>query len=182
MQKEPPASVTTFLKDTALSRIYTALYLARALLRVATRATVVGTLALVVQNNHVLLIRHRGGIFPWGLPGGGVQPTETPAAATRREVLEEAGCTVRLERLHGVYYQQYRGYRNCLFVYLCTPLSDITPPTWDIEIATARYYPLDQIPTTTNLVSRHRIEEYHASVGSPTPPPPLIAMPPEPER
>ncbi len=180
MQKDPPTSAQTTIKDTALSFAYTTLYMLRAALRRASGTAVVGVLALIVQDNRVLLIKHRGGIFPWGLPGGGVHPTETPAAAARREAHEETGCIVRLERLHGFYYHQYHNYRDCLFVYRCTPLTDIAPPIWDIEIATARYFPLDQIPRETNLVSRNRIEEYRATMDSPTPPPPIIELPPDP--
>jgi ADP-ribose pyrophosphatase YjhB (NUDIX family) len=42
----------------------------------------------------VLLIRHSYGSARWTLPGGGFARGEDPAAAARREVREETGCTL----------------------------------------------------------------------------------------
>jgi ADP-ribose pyrophosphatase YjhB (NUDIX family) len=39
----------------------------------------------------------------WGLPGGVIEPGESPAACVRREVLEETGLRVRPVRLTGLY-------------------------------------------------------------------------------
>lgn len=39
----------------------------------------------------------------WGLPGGVIEPGESPAACVRREVLEETGLRVRPLRLTGLY-------------------------------------------------------------------------------
>lgn len=53
--------------------------------------------ALIVRDEHVLLTRFSERGFHtgrWGLPGGGVEHGETPAAATRREVREETGLEV----------------------------------------------------------------------------------------
>ena len=50
----------------------------------------------------VLLARHVEG-NRWLLPGGGIEPGETPADAAVREVWEETGVVVRLTRLVGVF-------------------------------------------------------------------------------
>ena len=60
----------------------------------------------------VLLARHSEG-DRWVLPGGAIEPGETPADAAVREAWEETGCLVRLTRLIGVfggphYVVQYR--------------------------------------------------------------------------
>jgi 8-oxo-dGTP pyrophosphatase MutT (NUDIX family) len=58
--------------------------------------------ALRDDEARVLLVRHvETGI--WGLPGGGVEPGETPADAAVREFWEETGVFVRLTRLVGVF-------------------------------------------------------------------------------
>jgi 8-oxo-dGTP diphosphatase len=53
-------------------------------------------LILLVDGDGSLLMQHRDahatlGPNLWGLPGGGVEPGETPIAAAHRELLEETG-------------------------------------------------------------------------------------------
>lgn len=55
------------------------------------------------ERGRVLLARHATG-GAWSLPGGAVEPLETPADAAVREVWEETGLTVELGRLVGVYH------------------------------------------------------------------------------
>jgi 8-oxo-dGTP pyrophosphatase MutT (NUDIX family) len=53
------------------------------------------------DDGRVLLVQHVEG--RWQLPGGAIEPGETPAEAARRECLEEAGIQVELGRIIGVY-------------------------------------------------------------------------------
>jgi 8-oxo-dGTP pyrophosphatase MutT (NUDIX family) len=53
------------------------------------------------DEGRILLVRHVEG--RWQLPGGAVDPGETPAETARRECREELGATVEPERLLGVY-------------------------------------------------------------------------------
>jgi ADP-ribose pyrophosphatase YjhB (NUDIX family) len=50
-----------------------------------------------------ILLMQRADNGHWGLPGGHVEPGESVADATVREVFEETGCTVSVGRLIGVY-------------------------------------------------------------------------------
>jgi 8-oxo-dGTP pyrophosphatase MutT (NUDIX family) len=50
----------------------------------------------------VLIARHCAH-SQWVLPGGTIEPGETPAAAAIREILEETGLSVELTRLIGVF-------------------------------------------------------------------------------
>ena len=55
--------------------------------------------AIVIQDDAVLLIeRCRGGRTYWVFPGGGIEPGETAADAARREVAEETGLLVEIQR------------------------------------------------------------------------------------
>lgn len=55
---------------------------------------------VVSPSGYVALIeRHRRGMHYWAVPGGGIEPGESPAEAARREIGEELGLDVILERL-----------------------------------------------------------------------------------
>jgi len=56
---------------------------------------------LVRDGDRVLLVQHTEG--RWTLPGGAMEPGETPAEAARRETLEEASVDVELTRIAGVF-------------------------------------------------------------------------------
>lgn len=58
--------------------------------------------AFVLHEGRVLL-QQRSDNGRWGLPGGSIEIGETVAAATVREVEEETGFDVAIERLVGVY-------------------------------------------------------------------------------
>jgi ADP-ribose pyrophosphatase YjhB (NUDIX family) len=60
------------------------------------------SIALRDADGRILLVRHAEGNV-WLLPGGGIEPGETPADAAVREMFEETGLIVRLTRLVGVF-------------------------------------------------------------------------------
>ena len=60
------------------------------------------TVAVRDEAGRVLLARHSEGDV-WVMPGGALEPEETPADAAVRETWEETGLLVDLERIVGVY-------------------------------------------------------------------------------
>ena len=125
------------------------------------RPVMVGVRALVVCDGAVLLVRHRAGQRPWGLPGGGVARYERLAEAARREAHEETGVPVRIERLLGIYDSFHDGLSNYIAVFVCAPLGELAPPR-SLEIAEARYFPMGAPPADIDPGTRRRIADYQA--------------------
>jgi ADP-ribose pyrophosphatase YjhB (NUDIX family) len=150
----------------ALGIVYTFGLAGRKILRKIVSAPQVGVQALIVRSDEVVIVRHREGLLPWGLPSGTVKPLETLEQAVQREVLEETGCMVRIERLHGMFYRGHQPSNDCVFVFVCSPLTALRPPRWDVEIATAMYVSCNSLPFYTDGDTRTRIDEYlHGKSG-----------------
>lgn len=71
----------------------------------ATRATAIrpSVAAYILNPEGRLLLQRRSDNGRWGLPGGSVEIGESVSQAVIREVREETGLTVEVERLVGVY-------------------------------------------------------------------------------
>src|SRR6266508_1976591 len=107
------------------------------------------------------LIGHRGGKQPWALPGGGVERNERLAEAARREAREETGAAVRVEGLLGVYDRFGDRIRNYVAVFVCTALGE-PQPLRSLEIAEARFFPLERLPAGADAGTQRRVAEYLA--------------------
>lgn len=128
------------------------------------RPLLIGVRVLVVEGDRVLLVRHRSGRTPWSLPGGGVEKHEPLAAAAQRECFEEAGVRVRIDSAHGIYDHFFLGMSNYIAVFVAVPLSPLALRR-SLEIAEARYFPLDALPPTIERGSARRISEYCSGGG-----------------
>ena len=64
--------------------------------------------AIVTNGDGRILLQRRSDNGLWGLPGGSVEIGESVSAAIVREVREETGLTVGVERLVGVYSEPAR--------------------------------------------------------------------------
>ena len=77
---------------------------------------------LLEQDGKILTVRH-GHDDPekeyWVLPGGGLEPGETPAEGAIREMREETCLDVRVERLAIVHDQAFQGERQLSLYFLC---------------------------------------------------------------
>ena len=115
-------------------------YLRPTLLEQRTRHVIVQ--AVVLQDDQVLLIK-RTTPRVWELPGGGPEPGESPSEAIVREVHEETGVHVRVQRELGVYRRL--GFRpHDGIVFACTPIGGA--PTPGEETVAVRFFPVHRLP------------------------------------
>ncbi|MBA3815268.1 MAG: NUDIX domain-containing protein [Parachlamydiaceae bacterium] len=69
------------------------------------------------QKDQILLVKRRD-VPMWVLPGGGIDPEETPQEAAIREVFEETGLSVNIQR-HIATYTPINRLANLTYVYEC---------------------------------------------------------------
>jgi 8-oxo-dGTP pyrophosphatase MutT (NUDIX family) len=123
------------------------------------RGITLGTRTAVFgEDGQVLLVRHT--YAPgWMFPGGGVERGETIYAAASRELREEAGIVAGEEpALHGLFLndRQFPGDHVACFV--VRRFSGQASPN-SLEIAEARFCPLDALPEETTGGTRRRLAE-----------------------
>ncbi|MBB93666.1 MAG: NUDIX hydrolase [Rhodobacteraceae bacterium] len=116
-----------------------------------TRRPLLGAIAVVVQDGHVLLARRRkepdAGL--WGYPGGHVELGETALAAAARELLEETGVTATpVEYLTNIDVilpatDGATGVHFLLAAVLCRYVSGTPAPADDVS--EAAWVPVDQV-------------------------------------
>lgn len=124
------------------------------------RRMVLGTRAVLLDGDRVLLLRHT--YMPgWHFPGGGVEPGETAEEAARREAEEETGFRVEgTMRLLGLYLQKHEATnRDHVAVYIGRSFRDVKPFRPNAEIAEIGWFPLDRLPEGVNPGTSRRIAE-----------------------
>ena len=104
--------------------------------------------AVIVRRGHVLLGRRARAPYKgtWDLPGGFVEPFETPEAGLDRELREELGVGVRASRLIGYGVDRYgkAGVAVLALVYRVTPTSVRFKPADDVS--EVRWFPERRLP------------------------------------
>ncbi len=122
------------------------------------RAVTLGSRAIVVQDESVLLVRltyYKG----WFLPGGGVNRGETFEAAMARELKEECGISPVSAQLQGLYLNQKGRHTDHVAVFVVREFKG-TPGIQDQrEIAEVRFFPINDLPETLWKGHRRRIHE-----------------------
>lgn len=96
--------------------------------------------AVVVSRDGRVLVIRRGkppGLGNWSIPGGKVEPGESLAEAVVREVREETGLDVKVERHLETYEMCTANYR--IEEHLCTPIDDAAPLVAGDDAAEARW-------------------------------------------
>ena len=118
----------------------------------------------VIQNGEILLTQ-REDFEVWCLPGGEVNAGESIADAARREVAEETGLQVKLERLAGVYSDPElfgRGAHVAVFTAVSSGGEMQPDPK---EVLEARFFAFSEIPAVLQFGTHRRIQDVLAGAG-----------------
>lgn len=131
-----------------------------------TKPRTIGVRAVVLdQEDRVALVRHTY-TDQWYLPGGGVKKGESIEAALLRELKEELAIVgPHIERVLGVYHSRSQAKDDHIVIFAARAVSNTSadlPKADPMEIEEARWFPLDQIPSSTSPATSRRIAEYQA--------------------
>ena len=110
----------------------------------------VGAFAIILDDSSRVLLCHRTDRDMWNLPGGRVETNESPWDAVIREVTEEVGLVVRVERLLGVYAVPTRA--SLVLNFLCVPIGGSI--RLSDEADAIEWFGIPDIPS--NTLPRHR--------------------------
>jgi homoserine dehydrogenase len=106
----------------------------------------------------VLLVRHTYGELNWNIPGGSSEPGESAADTALREVREETGAAIALERFGGVYFEPEADMHHFVFTATLAPGSPAPAPSSD-EISEVRWCDPADPPRPISDFTLRRIEE-----------------------
>lgn len=92
------------------------------------------------------------------LPGGGIHRFETPAAAAAREVREELNCAVEDLVFVSTHVTAAEGKRDTVHLFRGRAAGPVAAD--GVEVAEARFFPLDALPLTLSPATARRIDEH----------------------
>ncbi len=121
-------------------------------------AFTIGAFAILTDAEQRVLLCLRHDYDIWNLPGGGVERGEAPWDAVVREVKEETGLTVAVERIVGIYSKPEQD--DLVFSYKCNVVSG------DIQLSAEakdiRYFSVQELPRNIVQKQVERIQDYFA--------------------
>ncbi len=115
----------------------------------------IGVFAILFDQHGRVLLCHRRDADLWTLPGGGLEHGEAPWAGVVREVKEETGLEVAVERLAGVYSKPE--VNEIVFSFVCTVTGGV--PTLNDEADGIDYFALESIPPNTSRKQVERVRD-----------------------
>ncbi len=115
----------------------------------------VGAFAILFDEHGRVLLCHRRDMDAWNLPGGGVESGELPSEAVIREVLEETGLRVAVERLVGVYGKADKD--ELVFAFTCRVVGGELGASDEAD--ECRYFAIEHIPLNTSPKQVERIHD-----------------------
>ena len=106
-----------------------------------------------------MLVRHTY-VKGWYLPGGGVEKGEPAIVALERELREEGNLALDgTPVLAGVFFNRQASPRDHVVLFHVGDFRILGEKTRDLEIAEARFFPLDGLPADTTPATIRRLDE-----------------------
>jgi len=106
----------------------------------------------------VLLVRRAYPPFDWVLPGGNAEAGESPVETAAREVSEETGLRIELDRMTGVYYQADHAAGEFIHFVFASAVADNVPIQPDPnEVADYGFFPPNALPEPMSASTRQRL-------------------------
>jgi 8-oxo-dGTP diphosphatase len=128
---------------------------------------------LIVSEQTILITQRRADQalpLQWELPGGKIEPGESPQAALARELFEELGVEAVVGRVWEVLYHRYPDYEVVMIVYVCSLPAGQAPRC--VEVADLAWCTPEDLtryailPADRPLVERLRAEGVPAGPGA----------------
>jgi 8-oxo-dGTP diphosphatase len=117
----------------------------------------IGVFATILDAaGHLLLVRQNYADRLWTQPGGRVDPNESPLDALHREVREETGHRIVIDRFVGAYSRTYDDDLVLAFIGRSIGSAPWTP---DGEISAIGFFAPDRLPEPMTLRTRTRIAD-----------------------
>jgi ADP-ribose pyrophosphatase YjhB (NUDIX family) len=115
----------------------------------------IGVFGIIFDGKRRVLLCHRRDYDLWNLPGGGLEKGEVPWEGVVREVREETGLEVEVERLAGVYAKPDQG--EVVFSFVCTMVGGELRETDEAD--RLEYFEMDKLPRNTSPKQVERIRD-----------------------
>ena len=125
----------------------------------------VAAVALTDRDGRVLIAQRPPGkdmAGLWEFPGGKVEPGETPEDALAREVREELGCDIEIDRIDEVVFHAYPDFDLYILVYASRITAGTPRP---IEVADVRWVEAPQLPALDLLPADYPLARKLATGG-----------------
>lgn len=122
---------------------------------------------IVLNEHNEVLLCHRRDKDLWNLPGGALESGEAPWETVVRELKEETGLEVSIDKFVGVYstLATSTGDNQLTFTYLCKIIGGALKKT--DESNEVRYFSHDELPAATFVKNVEHIKDYFSATGFP---------------
>lgn len=119
--------------------------------------TTIGVFATILnENGQVLCVQRNYPPFGWTTPGGRLEDNESPEEGVIREVLEETGYIVSIEKLIGIYSAPFKS--DLVISYLCKIIGR-EPWEPNDEISKVEFFSKSNLPSPMKNNTFVRIDD-----------------------